>query len=242
MEHGFGGAPDVVQAPKPTSVPVLPEKDKEKALEITPVRKYFEEHGSTHEKKAEEESEQGLLLPEPEPDETAEDYNARIKSDGFTDTEIRVRPEDDTNPDVGPDGVAGVAPDPGSKYKPDTDVDVESNPSDAPEPEGKGSPPAGPTVPSIELPSVPTPCDVFPFGAPCWLYDQLTPLVVTAAAPKFAVKTPFKAELAINLAPYEGIMEVVRPVLVFVSFIGLMWLMVGAAKSGGGGTDGGEDS
>lgn len=234
-------APVVPGTKQPTKAPVLPEIDIKKIIEIKRTREYIHEH-SPHKKEAEEEAEEAQLLPAPEPDETAEEYNTRIKSDGFTNTEVRVRPEIDINPDVGPDGVAGVAPDPGSKYKPDTHVDVEANPSDAPEPESKGSAPAGPDVPGVELPSVPTPCDVFPFGAPCWLLNQLTPLATTAAAPHFSLKTPFHGTLGVNLAPYEGIMEIVRPVLIFVSFIALVWLMVGAAKSGGGGTDGSDDS
>lgn len=174
-------------------------------------------------------------IPEPETDELATKYREDVERRGFTVVKINTLPDTAIDPRVGPSEVSKVSPAPGSKVAPATEVVVDANPEDAPQPQETLVGVTPPTIPGIVLPHVPTPCNVFPFGAPCWLKSQFDALAATSEAPKFSVSTPFGGELTVDALVAEPLMEVLRPALVFVGFVGLMWMVVGAAKTGGGG-------
>lgn len=230
--------PSVALPPAP-HFPVVTEKAKKKALEITPVRKYFEEKGHKHQEEAEEEAEKGLILPAPETNETAVEYNKRIEGDGFTNTSVSTRPEIDTNPTVGPDDVAGVSPAPNGVYAPDTRIKIEANPEDAPIPGAEPGDTVGPpSEPGFHLPNFGILCKGFPFGVPCWLAETIAGWSASAEAPIWGVneievehtKIP---PIKFDLAKLEPIMEYVRPAILIFATIGLVLLFFSFAKGGG---------
>jgi hypothetical protein len=101
--------------------------------------------------------------------------------------------------------------------------------------------PAGlvpPSLPSVKLPHLPTPCTVFPFGVPCWFVTQVSSWNARPVAPKIELNLAGKP-LVINLADAEPIMEIVRPVEAVLTCIGIVLLFGRFASSSSGSGDGG---
>lgn len=216
--------------------PTVPEHTIIKVLEIQKVREAVEEN-SPRQKEAEEEAEKELLLPPAQANETATEYNSRIRSLGFTDTEVTTRTEAELNPEVGPDGVAAVEPAPGNEYAPKTEVKIEANPDTAPPPEShSGIGP--PTEPGFKLPSFTVLCKGFPFGVPCWIAETIEGWSVSGSAPNWGVEE-IEVEhtkippIKFDLAKLEPIMEYVRPAILIFATIGLVLLFFRFAKGGG---------
>jgi len=236
------GCPEV-EAPKPVPTPIVPGTTRVGGPLETYIPHYCEEH-----KEAECAPEHGDApdptlpeIPAPEHDELTTHYVTRLEVLGFTDIEVRTRPEVDIDPSVGPNEVAGVVPDPGTRVEPASKVEVETNPADAPEPEGSG-PLSPPTIPPVKWPHVGTPCTVFPFGVPCWLGEEFAGLVSASRAPVFHFEVDGDP-LTIDTKAAEPALEIIRPVEAAVSVIGFVILMFSFAKGGGstGGASGGSD-
>jgi hypothetical protein len=192
-----------------------------------------------------------LVIPQPLPNELGSTYTTHLDTEGLTDHEIKELPETEIDPRTGASDVARTSPSSGTRVDPalggSTLVTVDVNPSTS---AGVGSGGGGlfspPAVPSVRFPSLATPCNVFPFGLPCWLVGQLESLVATPEAPHFAITTPM-GEIVVDLTSVfgvslSGLMEAVRPILLFVSFIGLMFWLAGMAMGGSTGGGGGGDS
>src|SRR5438270_11449986 len=93
------------------------------------------------------------------------------------------------DPSVKPNDVVRTSPGAGTAVAPTTSVAVYTNPDATPTIAG-GSP-ASPTLPGISAPSgAGTPCNVFPFGIPCWIGSQLSTLDASLTAPSFSIGTP----------------------------------------------------
>jgi hypothetical protein len=194
-----------------------------------------------------------LVIPAPNPNETYQAYTTRLQQLGIQGT-ISDTAADDTelNPALGPDAVIQVTPAAGTRVLPSASVATVSNPDSANQPGtggGATGPPTAPALPGISLPQAPTPCNVFPFGIPCWIANQLQPLNGGATAPNFQIGVPSLicsgcAPLSIDLnapfgVPLSSIMAVIRPLLLFLSFLGLVYWLGGFALGGstsGGGT------
>jgi hypothetical protein len=191
----------------------------------------------------------GLVIPAPYPNELATDYQSTLEGDGFTNVSIDVLTDDQADPSQGPSAVVSVTPHAGTYAQPATDIAIDANPADAPAPASSGNPFDPPGVPGLKLPAVSTPCNVFPFGAPCWLATQLGQFNAAPVAPSFTVGTPFSgSNIVVDLGSIFGVdfstvMGVVRPVLLVLSFIGLMVWLAGLAMGGstGGGGDAAEE-
>jgi hypothetical protein len=196
-----------------------------------------------------------LILPAPGSDEIATTYKTELESAGFTNVSISTVPEIDIDTSVGPDAVTSVDPAPGTGTDPDgsTAVRVSANPDNAPAPSevSKGGLP-GPTLPGIHVPQFTVFCTRFPFGVPCWMYEEFSAWSTTRVVPEWEIPIEWKAlgwrtEFAVSLAPFEGAMEVIRPVLVALSTISLVMLFYAFATgsspgTGGGGSDDVDDS
>lgn len=89
----------------------------------------------------------------------------------------------------------------------------------------------GPTIDpnKIEFPNVPTPCNVFPFGVPCWLYQQVQQFNAAPVAPSGTITTPY-GNISIDLSNVDGVdfgqvMAYARPIMLFMCFAGwVLWL------------------
>jgi len=181
-------------------------------------------------------------VPQPHKDEPAEEYNHEVEKEGFTKPEDYTLPEDDTDPETGPGDVAkpDISPEPGTKADPGTKVKVGVNPSDAPEPgESKGGY-VGPTPPGIKLPKLEGLCRNFPFGVPCWMVEEVGEWVTAREAPDWDVplEVPlvgYKDEIHLEFSHLEAAMEIIRPVIVSLSIMGLLALFYGFSRGGGGG-------
>jgi hypothetical protein len=194
-----------------------------------------------------------IVIPVPVSDEAYSTYEARLRGAGLTGRITKlVLSETAANPSVSPNSVVTTFPAPGSAVDPASAVEVQVNPDTLPaEPPGGGAPGA-PDLPGISVPSAATPCDVFPFGLPCWLVGQLGAFAsVGATAPSFSVGMPAAVcsdgcDVDVDLdhpfgADLSGVMAIVRPVVLVMSFIGLMiWIAgfgLGGSTGGGGGSE-----
>jgi hypothetical protein len=194
-----------------------------------------------------------VVIPSPLPHETYSVYLARLSALGVSGT-VTEHDVSDANidPTRGPGEVTTTTPAPGTRALPSDPVSVYANPGGTAAAGSSGSAPSGPTLPGISIPSLSTPCSVFPFGIPCWIVSQLGALNASAVAPSFSIGLPSIAggsNLNVNLdhpfgADLSAIMAVVRVVLLFVSFLGLvLWLggMAMGGSTGGGGSSGSEE-
>lgn len=180
-----------------------------------------------------------LVIPAPNTGETATHYKERLETDGETNVTISTRAENDTNPHVGPDEVAGVSPAVGSATNPDgsTEIRVEANPSSASAPVEGSEGIGGPTLPGFNIPNFAILCHGFPFGVPCWLAETVESWSVTAVAPEWGIED-FTVEghvihgAKFQLSRLEPIMEKVRIAMLLFSTIGLVLLFYRFARGG----------
>jgi hypothetical protein len=186
-----------------------------------------------------------VVVPAPLEGETYDDYIARLAPQ-LKPSRVTVSPEF-TDPTTGPDGVIRTVPKSGTRANPETEteIDVQTNPSDAPTP--SGTPWSAPAIPAIDLSplaGVGIGCNDFPFGIFCWIGAGLTAWGPGGECPTVGV--PFGSsvgiddELAFDLCQFEPAMEVVRPVLILLSAFCLAYLFAAAAM-GFGGSTGSED-
>lgn len=191
-----------------------------------------------------------LAIPAPESGETYQSYIARLQSLGFTGTITETDLSDSQlDPTQGPGVAIRTLPAVGSQVWAATNVVVYANPSDATG-TGGATGPIGPALPGITVPSVATPCSVFPFGIPCWIGNQLSQFNSGAVAPHFDIGMPALfggGNLDVNLdhpfgADLSGMMAVARPVLLVLATLGLVYWLGGMAMGGstGGGGSAGE--
>lgn len=189
--------------------------------------------------------ERTIELPVPQPNELATTYRTTVETAGFPNVTVQVLPEGSpyTNPYVGPEGVAHVTPQPGQLYAPaTTDVNILENPVNAPAalPGGPPGPLKFLDPPGIKFPELRTPCNVFPFGVPCWFAEQVDSFVATRRPPEASVTFPIvNATMHLKFSEVEGTMEIVRLVEGVVSCIGIVLLFGRFASSSAGSSDGG---
>jgi hypothetical protein len=237
--HGYPGRPAVaavkpLKEPKKTAVVEGPQM--EAFTENAPAREFYEAHAPKTPKELNEEEKEERLkaIPLIEPGETGERYKASAEGEGFTDVHVNVLPESAIDTSKGPNAASKVSPAPGTLSKPGSLVQVDTNPADAPAPGGEaGHGGGGPTIPSLKLPKIATPCTVFPFGVPCWLLTQVSALALATEAPKFTVVTPFAGKLSIDLSVGEPVMTTLRPIIAFVAFIGIVMMLYNFSRGGG---------
>jgi hypothetical protein len=186
--------------------------------------------------------------------EWAVDYAHELEVDGFTNVHVHVSTATHVGIEVGRivsvDPADGVAPETGSE------ISIESEPASEGDTEGGtgGEPPGAgglpfdpPGLPDVVFPKVPTPCNVFPFGVPCWLVHQLESLRASAAAPSFTINLPSMGghgqTLNVDLgnmfgASTETVIEIVRPLFLFTAFLGFMLFLAGRSSHGESGQGG----
>jgi hypothetical protein len=188
-----------------------------------------------------------VLVPAPLHGETYDLYIARLQGLGLV-GQVTTLSDAQSDPTLGGRAVVRTDPLPGTRAVTGTTVRIYSNPDDGTTTQdgtttgGGGGPPVGPDLPGFHFLSIPTPCNVFPFGAPCWLYNQLQSLDSTAQAPHVSLTdlgVPWSIDAGhpFGMNDVQGWMGIVKPVLVFVSFVGFFIWLAGFAL--GGGTEGG---
>ncbi len=141
------------------------------------------------------------------------------------------------DPATGERGSPRPGPDGSYWAPPETDIWIPTNPPNAPPATpGGGAPPPGTPPgcdpwlqPSINLSALNVPIgDVFPFALFPWLLSMLNEWDVAGGAPRIVV--PFvHGELVFDMGHFEPAMVVVRPVIVVVSFLSMVWLVASAA-------------
>ncbi len=179
--------------------------------------------------------------------ETGTQYKERLEDlyDEVWEVEVKTLPESLIDPTVGPSGASYTVPGEGTvvvlgskKIK----VVVEQNPSTAPEPreagEGGGES-GGPTIPAIKWPSLPTPCNRFPFGIPCWLVERLGEFATSEETPRFEAHIDGKV-MVIDFKVADKLMEIVRGVELVLGIIGAVLLFGRFASSSTGSSGGGD--
>lgn len=179
-----------------------------------------------------------IVIPTPG-HETATQYKERLETLGEHDISISTRAENDTNPGVGPEEVAGVVPNPGRPTNPDgsTPVRVEENPPSASAPPEETHGIGGPTLPGFNIPEFKVECKGFPFGVPCWLAETVESWSASAVAPEWGIDN-FTIEghsitgAKFNLSHLEPIMEKIRPAMLIFATIGLVLLFYRFARGG----------
>lgn len=200
-----------------------------------------------------------VTLPAITPGETYQQWSDAARAAGLLGTITKnVLSDAAADPATQPNAVARTNPRSGTHVDPFTSVAVYVNPDSAPDPGtetggggGTGSgvdspPPTLPDPPGIAVSGAPTPCNVFPFGIPCWIGNQLSALTAPAEAPKFSIGLPLNQQLTVDLGDVFGanlgdIMAVVRPLLLFLATLGIvLWLggMAMGGSTGGGGSSG----
>ena len=179
-----------------------------------------------------------LIIPTPNKGETGTQYKERLEHEGQHHVTLTTRTSLETNPAVGPEGVAGVSPGFGKPTDPtgETAIRVEQNPIGvaAPEEGGKIGPPS---LPGFIIPEFKVKCEGFPFGVPCWLIETIESWSGTAVAPEWGIDSftimghtiPGKK---FNLSPLNPVMEKVRPAILIFCTIGIVLLFYRFAKGG----------
>lgn len=185
----------------------------------------------------------GEELPAPEDDELQVAYSTTLANDGFGNvTTTQLTPET-LDPFLDPGAVVQVTPAPGTFWDPANlpAVNVYYNPTATPgtgptsgptNPPGQTGPTpdpfTGPTVDpnGIHFPSIPTPCNVFPFGVPCWIANQLSVFTASPVAPSATFHSvkfgnqPLTIDLSnVDGADLSSVMEYVRPILVLITLV-----------------------
>ncbi|MGC2652115.1 MAG: hypothetical protein WA317_00610 [Mycobacterium sp.] len=175
-------------------------------------------------------------IPAPYTNELNTHYEARLDTLGLTNVTLQTADETQYDPWLDPDSVIQVQPAPGSEVDPvsDPEVTVTSNPDPDGEPvcgSCTSSAYVPPTTGGIVWPAINTPCNVFPFGVPCWLSNQFSQFVASPEAPVFTLNAgPLGGDITIDLGDIDGfdtsaIMSYGRVVILFLSFGGfLLWL------------------
>jgi hypothetical protein len=258
---GVSGSVRELAPPAPLTAPVPPSKPEvlTKSKSIIIIDKFPEElKGEPPESEEEEKPLPGPLWPElpgPEKSEVGTHYKERLEREGFTEVEIFTLPETEVDPRVGPGEVSRVEPKPGSKYDPKTKIDVVVDPETAPPgaglPKFPGLKIGGVDEPELHLPHIELLCKKFPFGVPCWLFEELEKWTATGSAPTVGISGFEIHGKAIpgasgDFASLEPVMEKVRACELILGTIGLVLLFyrfaTGGSPSGGSSSDSGGES
>ena len=198
-----------------------------------------------------------IVIPAPNANETYSSFVARLQALGLVGA-ISETTSDGSQDQSGSYDVTATQPVAGSQVSPSTAVQVSTSPAsaDGTDPSGStgtggASAPTTPTLPGINIPSAPTPCNVFPFGLPCWISNQLGGFSAPAVAPSVKIAIPqifgggsTDIDLGATIfgVQLDSLMQYVRPVLLISAAIGLMVWLAGMAMGGStGGGSGGEE-
>lgn len=168
------------------------------------------------------------VLPQIQTGETADAYRTRLQSLGQLGT-ITIEPATEPDYRFPPGAALGALPAPGSSVAPGTDVVVYENPSNVPDPDAP-IPDAGGCTPWVK-PDIDTdplfvsnPLDKFPFGIFTWAYTGLAQFVDSPEAPSFSWSFPgYDGTLTIDLAVVQPMVDILRPVMVFLFGFGVIW-------------------
>jgi hypothetical protein len=147
--------------------------------------------------------------------------------------------------------VAGANPDAVAKVVANPVTGADPAPGSAANPTGPGSSgyPVPPT-PGFDLGPlhVPSPCNVFPFGVPCWVKDAVskwsapsTPWTFDFAIPNPGIGDGNPWNIHVDLGVMNPALAVVRPIIVIGATIMIGWLFFGLAMSGTGPASSGSD-
>lgn len=180
-----------------------------------------------------------IVIPQPGTNETYDEYAARLNPALVPNKVILSDANED--PYKGPNAVSRTNPAAGTRVNPaaSTNVDVQVNPSDAPEPIGGGSPGAcNAAVPSIDWTPLNQPLgQKFPFGVFGFFTGWLSSWETGSGPPEWSVTflpagvfgSPHGLIAHINLGFMAPIVSVVRVVFLFAAFVGLLWFLATAA-------------
>lgn len=192
-----------------------------------------------------------IAIPAPSSNtETYAQYVAQLRAAGLLGTITEtILTQATASSAYGPNAAVGTTPAVGTQVAPSTAIAVAVNP-DSTTSTTTGSAPVGPTLPGLTIPAAATPCNVFPFGIPCWVATEMGTIASAGPeAPAFNFNLPAVvggAAVSIDLNQshfgfdFKTVMDVVRPILLFASFLGIAVWLGGIAM--GGSTDPGEST
>lgn len=175
-----------------------------------------------------------ILIPQPNPGETYDDYVARLNPQLTPERNDLEAPYVDVGD--GPDVVQQTAPKPETRLDPSKDhtVRVDTNPSDVPVPAGGGwSPPPIPDIDMDPLLSTGLGCTVFPFGLPCYIYDVIDSFNVSPQCPTWDLPLYDGNEMTLDGCVLDPVLNIWRPVFLFIASIGIVIFFAGMAGMGG---------
>jgi beta-lactam-binding protein with PASTA domain len=212
------------------------DKDPDEVLELDPARSTEVEKGTvvTVTTNPDEEG-MPIVVPQPEPGETYDDYAARLNpglSPERKDLEAAY-----VDPAAGPNGVVDVTPQPQTKLNPGTSphkVTVKTNPPDAPPASGGWNPPSIRGINMAPLLEGDTPCNSFPFGLFCWVGEALAQFDSAGVCPHFAAPvadTGADFEMTMCGETAETIMGYLRPAILLAFVVGCGYMFARGTKA-----------
>lgn len=221
-----------------------PDGEPEEVLELDPKRGTEVEKG-TAVKVVTNPDEKGmpLVVPSPGEGETYDEYITRL-APGLN-PERKTRTMDTLDPKLGPDGVIGTSPAPGTRLNPSTehDVRVDTNPDTAPpvgEVPGVGGSTCSATVPAVDLsPLNLNPGDKFPFGTVGffvgwvgeWEFPETAPAWWLTIVPAGVFGVDDDIRVHVELAALAPIADAVRVAFLLLAFVGFLWFLGTAAMN-----------
>lgn len=239
-EHGLPEKPETTAPPLPGegTKSVIPTPLLKQVTEDHVFREFVEAEGGKTDKAMHEEevSELEKDIPMYGQHQPAREYEQQLEAEGFSDVTVKTVGESDENPETGPEDVARVYPQVGTRVQAGAHVEVDENPKTAPAPTEPKAPSTGEMPPGIKTPSFGVLCNKFPFGVPCWAVETIKGWSATGEAPKTEIPID-KKHIAINFSVLEPAMEIIRPVIVIALVVGIVWTFFALSTGGGGAPD-----
>ncbi len=185
------------------------------------------------------------FVPAPDPGETEEEYKEKKIALPVWVPHSTELDDGTLDPSKGPSEVVRTYPEAGTRVDPsvETDLEIQFNPDTAPPVSAAWSAPAVSPLDLSPLTGIHVGCNDFPFGVFCWIAAGLTDWGSAGTCPSFGV--PFVSEirdaedeLVFDTCTFEPAMEIIRPMIVVLSFFGVAWLLAASAMGlGSGGSD-----
>jgi hypothetical protein len=171
-----------------------------------------------------------IAIPAPGARQTYAAYQTQLEGLGLTMGAPHVLSEELGDPQRGPNEVTTTSPAPGGRAHPGDAVTPSVNPPDWPVPAAGGGAGCDTSIRGFNLNPLNVGLgNVFPFGVFGWLAAAMGGWGGTSSAPNWTFKLGTHIDWHVDLAVIEPAMQIVRPCILIVSMLGIVWMLSASA-------------